>query len=213
MSTMIDREGIFRGIIGEYGLSERDSGAVALTLKAKLEEIWNPESQTWEDWKSYDVEASGDLWIVKKDGQLNRGQIESLCRHAGWDGNMTALVNGEWTPHRCQFSIKRDEYEGKIRFRISFINDHDRTPGQLGNIDEAKAKALQSRFGGDLRAIAGNIKRNGPAPMSAPSIPPVPRFQRPQVPAQTIATSRDEEIPFAWLGFAVALTSAFFSMV
>lgn len=150
-----------------------------MAVTAQIDDAWNKDEQTWEDWRKYGVEAEGQVWIVKKDGTLNKGQIESLCRHCGWDGSMVALATSQWAPSKCAFLVTKDEYEGKVRFRIAFINDHDRVPGQIGNVDENKSKELQSRFGAELRAIAGSVKAKsmpaGPHNQPMNTMPPPPR--------------------------------------
>ena len=187
MGIPADREGFFRAHIEEYGCRDQESGAVCLSVKAKLLQIWSEEEKAWSDWGQYDMEAYGDLWLVKRDGTLNKLQVQALAQHCGWDGNFLGLTNGEWEPKDCQVAIKRDEYENVVRFRIAFVNDYHRIPGALGNIDEARARSLQTRYGSELRAIVGNAKRNAvTVPSGAPPIPPPP--------AQRIKGG--EDIPF-----------------
>lgn len=173
MSQPCDREGTFRGVINGYGLKEMDSGAVGVALRVLLTQMWNGEE--WIGWSEYDMEAEGDVWIIKKVGAVNEAAAQSLIKFAGWDGNLLSITEETWEPKPVAVVVKRDEYEGKTRFKIAFVNDHERTPGGLSNVDAAKAKELNTRFGAQLRALVGNNARNGstPPPTSKPSPPPI----------------------------------------
>lgn len=169
----VDREGTFKAKIESYGLKEMDTGAVAVTINAHLTDIWNGEG--WEPWGDYQQEALGDLWIIKKSGEVNKGQVEALVQHTGWDGDIASIVDEKWNPKPCVVVVKADTYKDQTRFKIAFVNDIDRAPGGMGNVDSAKAKELQARFGAQLRAVAGAVKRNGtPPPASKPAAPPPP---------------------------------------
>jgi hypothetical protein len=172
----VDRVGIFRAQIVEFGLNEAESGSVAINIRAHLTEWWDGEK--WVDWNPSQQECDGSLWVVKKDGSANEGAAESLMRHAGWDASFSSVVNGTWKPTPCQVEIREDEYKQKKRKRIEFINDFSRTPGALSNVDSSKASDLDNRFGPSFRALAGNVMRNRPSPGggSRPPAPPPPEM-------------------------------------
>lgn len=182
--SMVDREGFFRAVITDYGLNDAGSGAVAVSLKVSLTEMWGDGE--WIPWEQYGQEANGSCWIVKKDGTLNDGQVQSLIKHGGWSGDLLDIVNRKWEPTKIQVQILREVYKDQPRYRISFINDWAREPGGCGNVDEGTARALAARFGSALRAIAGNAKRNTPQPAGLPSVPPPP-------PPQPVSTARKQE--------------------
>lgn len=176
MSIMCDREGIFQGRILEYGLKEFESGAVAISIRAALDTIWNGEE--WIDIKDWAMEAMGSLFIIKKDnGGVNNQQVESIVKATAWDGGINSVVHGTWQPIPCQFAIKSETYKERTSFKIAFVNEHDREPtGNISNVDADKAKQLDAKYGSSLRAVSGNVKRNSsPAPegkkMPAPSQP------------------------------------------
>lgn len=171
MPVPVDREATFNATITDFGLKEMDSGAIAIAIRCTLDEIWNGEG--WQPWSEYDMEAEGDLWIVKKDNQgINDGAAKSLIANAGWDGNLESIADGTWQPSRCSVSIKRDEYKGVGRFKISFVNPLNKIPGGLSNVDSTKAKSLQARYGPQFRALAGNTQRNESPPTGTPAPPP-----------------------------------------
>lgn len=188
----IDREGNFQVEITEYGLREMEapSQAVCVPIKATITAAWNGEA--WEDWRAYQVEASGDIWIGKTDGKTNDKQIEALIKHAGWDGSLAALIDKTFKPTPCSVTVTKDEYKGKVRYRISWLNAFDSVPGgSVSNVDADKVKGLEARFGQTLRALAGNVKRNAPpANGSRPPAPPKP----PQ--AAPVGAAAGGEIPF-----------------
>lgn len=187
-----DRAGNFRANILEYGLKEMDSGAVAVSLHVKLTELF--DNGEWHEWEQFDMECFGDVWIIKKDGSINDKASESLIKHAGWDGNIDSITGETWKPTPCQVVVNKEEYQGRTSYKVAFINDHSRTPGQMSNVTPEKAKELQNRFGSQLRALVGNVKRNQAPTGSRPSAPPAPAVVRNPHPASAAAVAND--IPF-----------------
>lgn len=176
MSTIpCDRAGNFRVSIMDYGLVEEQSGAIAISIQVKLLEIWDSDASEWKGWGEYNMEANGKIYVIKKDGSVNKGQAEALMKFAGWDGLFDTIANHQWdcTPFSC--NVEEDEYEGKIRFKIGFVNDYNRTPGAFNNVTADKAKELQSRFGSSLRALAGTVKRSATPTNGMPAPPPPPK--------------------------------------
>lgn len=215
MSQQCDRDGNFRGRFTEYGVKEQDSGAVAVQVVCALDEYW--QDGEWFPWAEYDMEAYGDLYVVKKDGSLNHNQVEALVKHAGWDGNFESLAKGTWQPLACQVVVNSDEYKGNVRHRVSFVNGYDAVPGgRVNPLDPAKAKALQAKFGGELRALAGNSQRSAaPKPGGKPPAPnrnfgklneppegesPAPKRslpdKMPDEESAAVAAAQDDDCPF-----------------
>lgn len=195
----IDREGVFRAIIEEYGLKQVDSGSVAVAIRCKLTEWWDQANGLWMPWSEYEMEAEGDVWIVKKDGSVNEKAAESLMRHADWDGDIESIMSNKWQPTPIQVQINRDVYKDQVRFKIAFVNNHDRTPGAMSNVRPDQAALLSNKYGSQFRAIAGNARRNGvPSALGGPAKPPAPA----PAPAKTGPTpppatnEYGEEIPF-----------------
>lgn len=209
MTTELDRAGTFRGRIVEYGLVEVESGAKAISLVAEIDDAWDQEMSQWADWREYRVVARGAVWVIKKDGTLNQRAVESLIQQAGWNGDLVAVVNGEWTPKPCQFEIKAEAPSEKNKrtetaYRIAWLNAYDRVPGAVGNVTPERAKELQAQYGASFRALAGNAVRNAPAaPAGKPPIPKGPNRRPVQQAALANAaqteqgdTSTGEPIPF-----------------
>lgn len=191
MAHQVNQPGSFQGQITEFGLKSFDTGAIAVSVKARLDAMWNDETQAWDDWREYDTEANGWLFIVKKNGETNKVAVESLVKFAGWDGSIHSIVDATWQPKECQFTIEANEYNGQTSYRIGFVNDHDRIPGaQLSNVNADQAKQLEAKYGASLRAIAGSAKANG---TPAPAAKSMPAPKRKEIPKEIPA---DSSIPF-----------------
>lgn len=189
-----DREGSFKARITGYGLKEFESGAVSVSLKADLLEFW--DGTQWQPWADYSMEAEGDVCIVKKDKTINQGAAESLINFAGWDGDIVSIGTEAWHPTNCVLVVKADTYKDQTRYRIAFVNDYNRTPGGMSNVDAAKVKELQARFGSQFRALAGNKQRNGTPPANRPAPPPPVSRTPPNELASAHTDDRGNPLPF-----------------
>ena len=194
MGNEIDRVGSFRAEITEYGLREMESKAVAVSVRAKILEAWNADEQVWEDWRQYEVEVEGRLWLVKKNGAMNQKQAEALMKHCAWDGSFNSIHANTWHPTPCQITVERNDYKDQERYQIAWINDYDRTPG-VSNIDEGRVRELQLQHSASLRAMTANVKRNAPVSEGLPPAPP----EKVKAMANDIAeesTPDKDDIPF-----------------
>lgn len=189
----IEVEGNFRGRILSYGLNETDSGAIAVNIEVACEEFYHGGDEDYDaGWYEYDGEYSviGRVWVVKKNGKLNKTSVESLMKNAGWDGSFESVVNETWHPEPVSVVVNRDEYNGRVRYVASWVNHFDNVPGGgLGNVSGDKAQDLQRRFGGELRAIAGNSQK----PQGKPS---KPGKQQSDTKPEKAGVAADDNIPF-----------------
>jgi hypothetical protein len=175
----LQQAGNFRGQITSYGLYEpgKDgSKSVAISVVAYVTEAWDADAKEWLDWRDYQLEASGDLWIVKRDGSLLTNQINNIINHTGWDGDFLSVAEMRWHPNMCQFvvNLEKDttgQYDDK--FKIAFINGFDSIPGGGRTfLDAGQAKNLAAKYGAQMRALAGSAAQNSaPPPKSKPVMP------------------------------------------
>lgn len=173
MSQPCDRAGNFRGNIVEYGLREEERGAVGISIKVALTQFW--DGQEWLPWEQYDQVAEGVIYIVKSDGSVIERNVQALTLFAGWDQSLLSIEGQSWQPTPIGVSVTEEEFKNRKQIRASFINDYNRTPGALSNVTGEKIRELQNRFGGMLRAAAGNVKRTAtPPPNGKPPAPPLP---------------------------------------
>ena len=181
MSALIDREGLIRGSIIEYELRELDSGAVSCRITVEIDDFF--QDGNWENWRDYSVTATGDIWLVKKNGDLNQRQGEALCEYAGWDGSFNAISSGKFSPNPLAATVEADEYQGQISYRIAWLQPYDYTPGRSA-ISSSSVSALDQKHGSALRAIASTSARNCKTPESAPrpSRPKPEPLQKDEIP-------------------------------
>lgn len=196
----IDRPGAFRANITSFAVKEMDSGAIAVAITAELMSMYSESEGAWHQWPGGGYECSGDVWIVKKKesgGGINENGVRSLVDFAGWDGNIESVVNATWKPTPCVVIVQESEYKGQKSLKIAFVNDYNRTPGAQGNVDAAKAKALQSQYGAQFRALAANKQRNGTPPANRPAPPPpVNTKQQPQDLSNAHTDEQGNPLPF-----------------
>lgn len=182
MSYAIDREGLFRGTVKDYQVKQHPSGTVGLHFVISVDEAWN--GVAWEDWRQYDLEATGEQFVIKKDGSVNTKTVESLVGAMGWDGSFISVANKTWIPRPAQFSVKADEWNGKAQFRLAYVNAWDHSKRNESHV-EVDAAALDARFGSQIRALASSQTRNAAVP-SRPLPPPL----------QIRKAEQDASVPF-----------------
>jgi hypothetical protein len=181
MTTQLDREGHFQVRCKDYTLAEFESGAVSLNMTCQVLAAWDAETESWTSWAEYEeVEVEGAISLIKKKnpdgtaGGLNEKQIDSLCENCGWNANMGELVAKSWKPNDFQAHVKKDEYKGRVSYKIAWINPLEATPGGNGLTPMATeaAQRLQDHFGPQLRALAAKAKEKQQKPAGKPTLPP-----------------------------------------
>lgn len=203
MATPLDRAGNFRVSILEYALEKApETPSHCVLLKCKILEQYNHETKEWEDWRSYDeVEVFARIWVIGKEDNLIDGACTSLVRHCGWDGNFESITEKTWQPTDCQLPVEESTYKGKTTFKGGFVNGWDSVPGgSLGGLKTQDAKALASRFGAPLRALAGSVKQSSTKPAGKPPSPPKAKKEQPVgavAPNGQAGDRPDDEIPFS----------------
>jgi hypothetical protein len=153
----------------------KETKSVQVSIEFSLTEWWNPEQREWTDWAPYDHRAFASVWIIKRDGTPNERALQNLVESLGWNGDIDDLNRTDtWTPNPCQLTVEENTYDGKTTLRVNWINPYNAQPVIKG-MDESGVKQIKARLGGQFRALAANIRRNGPQPIpaKAPSPPPV----------------------------------------
>ena len=164
----IDREGIFRAVPREWWIrTTTNSMAIAVSIDSDIVAQFN--GADWDDWSGYEQHTViGDWWVIGKDGGVNLRAVEQLASSIGWDGN---LDNLQTRPPRVlvQLVVKPDIYQGKTRYKASWMNPGDFTPRSGASPEEVTK--LSSQFGSLLRAAAaGAAKIAKPVPAPAKTV-------------------------------------------
>ena len=189
----LEQAGTFRGPITEYCLVSAESGAKAIRVTVDIEDIYYDGE--WCDWREHEFYVHGDLWIVKKNGTINESQARSLVEYANWNGDLLQVHNQVWHPNKVAVVVNEDKYGDDVRYRISWINDYDKRPGG-GNVSDADAKAMQSQYGQQFRALAGNVSRNAEKPASEVPSKPKAKTPSPKAPEDEGLVASENDIPF-----------------
>ena len=212
MAQQLDRAGTFRAEIVDYLLLPPfKSGTVALKITVRITAEWqmpenDEEEGSWLDWSEYGVEAEGNQWLIKsheKGGGINQNTAENLVHYAGWDGDLDSLQNRTWKPCPCQVVCQEETDPGRAHynaFPVAFVNAYDVVPGAQKQMTPDVLSQLKAQHGAGLRALAGNVQRNTPAPSGKPPAPPGPEnkglTQEEIVAATEEASKGGDDIPF-----------------
>ncbi len=175
------QEGNFRGFITSYAVrkpgkkkdpNEAPSKSRAISLTVAITEIWHKGE--WCDWQNEGFEVSGDMWVVKIDGTVNKTAVQDLMEYAGWDGTFASVEGGTWPSHNVHVKVESHTYNQKMEHRIAWLRGYDEQPGQRGNVSTEEIKTLDQQFGPKFRALSGDTARNAAPPAGAPPAKPEP---------------------------------------
>jgi len=163
---------------------------LSLRLLFCVTEYYDPAQHEWIAWDEEGNEVGGFFNLIKKDGQVNEVSVRQLQRGLGWDGNLQSFHDPSKTFSDCQVVVEEDEWEGKVRNRVRWINGYNDNPEAGGNVEPAEVGEYQKRYGSQFRAIIGNEKRAASKPPSRTKPEAEPKAQTATDP------ETGEEIPF-----------------
>ena len=208
-----NREGRFKATILEHGVSETGPNNLA-TFIVKLQLIqelgngqWNPVDE--------DLDITGYFYLEKRDGSLNTITIDALKSAFGWDGRDPLwLQDSDFNGHVVQVKLAFEEYQGKTRLKVQYINAENSTGGGVPRADDNTRRSLANRLRAKLRANAGGTPApaSKPAPGSRPAPPTAarpkpaptpPSAEQPFQPPATAAAPADRPLnaDTAWAAF------------
>ena len=166
-----DREGRFRAHVMDVGVNETGPNKLCtIVLRfALIEEYANGE---WRNIESEELDAVAYCYVEKRDGSLNDFQVEALKEAFGWPGidPFWFEENKELPP--VQVTLQAEEYNGKERIKVQFINSYDSEPGGITHADADTRRAMLARLGHKLRAHSGGKPAPAPKATGAPTPPP-----------------------------------------
>jgi hypothetical protein len=204
-----NREGRFKASIGDHGVAETGPNNLA-TFVCQYKPVAELVNGEWAD-VDEDFEISGYHYLEKKDGSINQVTIDSLKAAFGWDGrdpfwlqdaNMGATV--------VQIKLGFEEYEGKQRIKVQFVDAADASPRDVPKADDNSRRSINTRLGAKFRALAGGSPAPAPKPTtsrptaakpatSAPAKPVAPAAQ--PVAQVTSAGTGQATMEQAWAEF------------
>lgn len=199
---LVNREGRFKARILESGVSETGNNHLTtFTARFGIEQELGGD-RVWYDISAESLEITGYFYIEKRDGSLNTFTINALGESLGWDGReLFWLQDTDLSDRLVQITVALEEYDGKVRPKVKYINHEDAEPMQgVQKADQSQRTAITNRLGSKLRANAGGAPRPAPAPRTAK--PDAPQTKPPvQAAANTPHTATADE---AWTAFIEA---------
>jgi len=162
----------------------------------------------WLDCSAEALAITGYFYIEKRDGSLNTTAIDQLRAALGWDGvDPFWLQDNDLSGVAVQVKLGFEEYEGKNRLKVQFLNPYGSTGGATEPGGDDVRRSVAARLGAKLRANAGGTSRPTPTPATpAPPAPgSAPPSAPPAAPAAEATTSTQEE---AWTIYATAAQAA-----
>jgi len=156
---MPDTDGRFRAEVLDVGVALTGThNLTTVTLRLRLVE--QLDGTEWIDCRGYGWEINAYNYLEKKypPGALNHRTIEALKTAFGWPGDDPFWFEDEaGNLPGCQVSLKWEEYEGRSRLKVAWIDPWDAELGGGGVLrsDEAMRQAIRARLGSKLRANAG----------------------------------------------------------
>lgn len=195
MSERIDRPGVFKAKVSDWGVSTSKSGLP--TFEVQYEATAYYSGGAWHDWTDYGQSLRGYHYPFKRvDGKEvpNETTIKQLMEVFGWNGleldSLNTLDLGGW---EVQITVKESEYQGQTRLQVAWINRPDAPVGQ--GIVKKDLGAQATQWNMMLRALNG---KNAPA---APLKPPPKKRHPNSIAAGSSPLSQppgdDEQMPFA----------------
>ena len=204
-----NREGLFNAYPADVGVDETGPNNLATCIISfRLYEELQPSGE-WTDCSDEQFDVTGYFYLEKKDGSLNTITIDSLKAALGWDGrDVFWLQEADLSEHAVQVKLAFEEYNGKTRLRVQYLNPYGSTSGGgVKKADGAAKTGIRNRLGSKLRALAGPAQPAAarpaapnlpPAKPKAPTAPAVPSEPRPNV------VDGECDVQTAWDAFRTA---------
>ena len=190
---LANREGLFHAHPVLIGISESGQNKLA-TCAITFRLFQELRDGDWAGCEAEKMEITGWFYLEKKDGSVNAPTVDALKAAFGWDGRDPFwLEDTDLSQHPVQVKLAYEEYEGKKRLKVQFLNPFGSagTPG-VKKADDKTRKSVSTRLGAKFRALAGNPPAKEAKPPFRQSGPPA----APQMASGTGATMEQ-----AWEAF------------
>ncbi len=151
-----------------WAVEQKSTGSVQFNVELNLHAYKNGKG--WEMLEAPE-HTIAYLNIIKKDGQPNQINVESLVGALGWDGSVKSLQDSDWSQTELQVVIDDEtDQEGKPVRKVQFVNPKDYVGG--GGVEKADSSTIQSldaKYGSLLKAVAGNGPKSSKPPLASPN--------------------------------------------
>jgi hypothetical protein len=146
-------------------------------------------------WIDCEFDITGYFYLVKTDGQPNQFTIDALKESLGWDGqSFASLADGNWTETPVRLVIDQEEYEGKRKTKVKFINPLHGGGAPALEKNPQVIQSLDAKYGPMLRALAGSAPATNPAA-------PAPNGKTGTAPSTTVPRTPPSPKMVAWNTF------------
>ena len=190
------REGLFNAHPIAVGVDDTGPNKLATCIISfRLYEELQPSGE-WADCSDENLEITAYFYLEKRDGSLNTITLDSLKAALGWDGRDPFwLQDTDLSEHPVQLKLAFEEYNGKTRLKVQFLNPYGSAGGGAVTKAEGAAKTvIRNRLGSKLRALAGPAQPATAKPVTPPKLPPA-KPKPPTAPAPSAAATEPEASP------------------
>jgi hypothetical protein len=169
---VVNRVGRFKAAIIERGIGLQGENQL-VTFICKFALTHEYIDGDWADIAEESLEATAYCYLTKKDQSVNDFQVRMLQEALEWhDGDPMSLQESpDFEGKLVQITTDEDEYKGRVRIRVGFINHIDWS-GAVPKADAATARTIRNRIGAQIRAMSGGSPAPAKKPGKAPSSPP-----------------------------------------
>lgn len=143
------REGRFKAVIGDVGISEKNS---MCSIAMRFDLVSELTADGWRDIESEKMSILGYFYLTTKDGSLNEFVIKNFREVLMWNGRDIEHIRTA-RGAEVQVTLAKEEYNGKVSLKVKYMNSADYEGGV--SHDESAVKKFQSQLGAKLRANAG----------------------------------------------------------
>ncbi len=172
--------GTYRGKPLDWGVGLTRNGYPQFTIQLEALEAWDADTQEWKPWGEYEQGITAYLVLAGKTGDAT-ANARQVMKVFGWDGSsLSSLDQGDYSGTILQFRVVDDEFDGKTRKKVVWIDVADSEPGGgLGTVeklDSGALKALDAKFSSLCKKLSGGrvkVSKPGVQPAPVPKAPPV----------------------------------------
>lgn len=147
-------------------VEQKDTGTVQANIQFRCHAYRNGSG--WEPLDGTDQSVLlGWFNLIKKDGNANEINVNSLKAAFGWDGSsFSTLQDADYSDRECQIVVDDEAgQDGKVHRRVQYVNPKDYAGGSVEKADAKTIQSLDQKYGPMLRALAG-AKAGGAKPPS-----------------------------------------------